>query len=480
MKISDSLSYNLKILQKEYDSDDVIFYTFKMHDTDCVAVYVDSVIDKDFLGKYVLKPLQSLPNDTPIDVATKSLSTCAVEKISTFKDATEKTLDGNVLIYVDGQNQAICVDLKKYETRAVAEPPTSTVIRGPREGFNECLKTNLSLVRRRIKSNDLKIKMMQVGRYTKTAVAVIYISSVADDELVEKIQNRISKIDVDGAIDSSYISKFLVDKKTSVFKQTGSTEKPDVLTAKLLEGRVAILVDGSPIAVSLPYMLIEDFQSAEDYYTSVYRANVSRALRLISVAFSVLLPSFFVAAQLFHLQLIPLNFLLTIVNSIKGIPLSPSYEMFFTLLIFEILNEASVRMPRYVGMAVSIVGALVLGDTAVTAGIVSTPTIMIMALSGICLYTVPDLIETMSVIRLIFLIIGGSVGGYGILVACAFIVIYLSDSDSYGAPLTAPYSPIVKKDLKDGFLMKRITDMKTRPFSYKRKPNDNRIGGNNE
>lgn len=176
-------------------------------------------------------------------------------------------------------------------------------------------------------------------------------------------------------------------------------------------------MDGSPIALTLPYILIEDFQSPEDYYTSPYKATVARGLRALSVFLAVLLPGFFVAAQLFHLQLIPLNFLLTIVNSIKGIPLSPSFEMFFTLLIFEILNEASVRMPKYVGMVVSIVGGLVLGETAVNAGIISAPALMIIALSGICLYTVPELVQTFSLVRIIILILAGSLGGYSIILA---------------------------------------------------------------
>jgi spore germination protein KA len=181
--------------------------------------------------------------------------------------------------------------------------------------------------------------------------------------------------------------------------------------------------------------------------------------------FALFLPSFFVASELFHLQLIPLSFLLTIVNSIKGIPLSPSHEMFFTVLIFEILNEASVRMPKYVGMVVSIVGGLVLGETAVNAGIISAPTLMIVALSGICLYTVPELEQSFSLLRILFLIVAGSLGGYGILAFTAILLIYLVSFENYGSPVFAPFSPLVKSDLKDTFYKGFITDMEFRPKS---------------
>ncbi|MDY2842318.1 MAG: spore germination protein, partial [Candidatus Borkfalkiaceae bacterium] len=241
----------------------------------------------------------------------------------------------------------------------------------------------------------------------------------------------------------------------------------DILAARILEGRVAVLVDGSPIALTVPYLLIEDFQSPGDYYSSSYSATLARLIRLFAVCISILLPAFFVAAELFHLQLIPLSFLLTIVNSIKGIPLSPSYEMFFTLLIFEILNEASVRMPKYVGMVVSIVGGLVLGETAVTAGIISAPALMIIALSGICLYTVPELEQSFSVIRLLFLVIGGSFGGYGLILLSAAFLIYITSFENFSTPLAAPFSPLIVKDLKDGIYKGFFAEQNMRPLSIK-------------
>ena len=297
----------------------------------------------------------------------KKITSANIKQVDEIKAAADEILQGSTLILIDGKIGGITVDLKKFDVRAIAEPPTELAIRGPRNGFIESIKTNLSLVRRYLKTPSLKIEMLQVGKYTSTAVALMSIDGITDDKLTDKIRKKLQSIDIDGIPDSSYLTKMLNERKNSLFKQIGSTERPDVLIERMLEGRVGILVDGSPFALTLPYMLIEDFQTAEDYYISHYRANLVRTLRVFAIFFSVFLPGLFVAAELFHLQLIPLNFLLTIVNSIKGIPLSPSLEMFFILLIFEILNETSIRMPKYVGMALAIVGALVLGENALSA-----------------------------------------------------------------------------------------------------------------
>lgn len=475
MEIKKSLQLNKETAKKIYTSDDIVFFDFTMSTTKCFAVYIDNIIDKASLSQFVITPLETLNKITSIEKIAEKIFLPSVKIANTFDECTQMLTEGYAIIFIGKNEKALCVDIKKYESRSLTEPPTSAILKGPREGFIENLKTNLSLLRKRIKSNDFCVENLQVGKYTKTTVSVVYISSLANKELIEKVKKRIQAIDIDGIPDSSYISKFISDDGKSLFKHTGTTEKPDIMVAKMLEGRIGILVDGSPIAITLPYLIIEDFQTPEDYYISVFRANFIRILRVLSLFIAVLLPAFFVAAQLFHLQFIPLNFLLTIVNSIKGIPLSPSYEMFFTLLIFEILNEASIRMPKYVGMAVSIVGALVLGETAVNAGIVSTPAIMIMALSGICIYTVPEQLETVSIIRIIFLIIAGSIGAYGILLCTAFLFIYVSSQTLSFAPLLAPYAPLVKEDLKDGLTLTPVSEMQYRPKSFTRGNNDRRL-----
>lgn len=468
MKFTRDLDENRRILKKRLDSSDVVFFDFDLKNSKALIVYVDSVTDKDALGKLVITPTRELSNADAKEVSEKIFCPQA-EVTDDVNDAVSQVISGKSVMLIDGDDHAVSVDLIKYTSRAISEPPTSAVVKGPREGFTENLKTNLGLMRRRIKNENFKVVNLSVGKYSKTEVSVIYLDDIADDGIVDEVINRIKNISIDGIPDSSYVAKFIVDHKIALVKQVGNTEKPDILMAKLLEGRVGILVDGSPIAVTVPYLLIEDFQSSEDYFQNHYRANMQRVLRFASILLALFLPSVFVSAQLFHLQIIPLNFLLTIVNSIKGIPLSPSFEMFFTLLIFEILNEASIRMPKYVGMALSVVGALVLGDTAVKAGIVSTPTIMIMALSGICLYTVPELVDSMSFLRLTYLFVAGTIGGYGLILLTCFLFIYLSSLENFSVPVLAPFAPMKTQDLKDTLLITDVTSMKNRPLSIKPK-----------
>ncbi|MBO5067866.1 MAG: spore germination protein, partial [Clostridia bacterium] len=397
MKICTSIKDNQKQLKQVLTSEDITFLDVKINNTDAVLVFVNDLIDKESVGELILRPADVYDGTVDEQSLFKLFLSPEKKIVNTYKEVVTDVLLGNAVLIADGIDKAFSFGLKHFEKRAITEPPTSTVIKGPREGFVESLPVNISMMRRKLKTPDLIFENVTIGKYSETPVALCYIKGIADIRLVKKLKKRLQRIDIDAVLDSSYVSKFLREHKYSLFKQIGNTEKPDILAGKILEGRVAIFVDGSPIALTVPYLLIEDFQSPSDYYNSSYSATVARYIRIISVALALFLPAVFVAAELFHLQLIPLSFLLTIVNSIKGIPLSPSFEMFFTLLIFEILNEASVRMPKYVGMVVSIVGGLVLGETAVTAGIISAPTLMIIALSGICLYTVPELEQTFSV-----------------------------------------------------------------------------------
>ena len=469
MELLSSLTENIKSLKNYLNSQDILFTQISVGKNEGVVVFAKDIVDKTAIGELIIKPCAHFNDILSKENLSKTFLHPEKTTLNKICDCVDNVVMGNAVLLVEGLSCAFSFGVIKTEMRAITEPPTANVIKGPREGFVESLPVNVSLIRRKIKSDKLKIENALLGRLTKTPIAICYIEGVADYDLVKKIKNRLKSIDIDAILDSSYVAKFLGEHKTSVFKQIGNTEKPDVLTAKILEGRVALIIDGSPITLTIPYLIVEDFQSPSDYYNSPYTATLSRLIRLFSVIISVMLPAFFVSAELFHLQLIPLSFLMTIVNGIKGIPLSPSYEMFFTILIFEILNETSVRMPKYVGMVVSIVGGLVLGETAVSAGVISAPTLMIVALSGICLYTVPELEKNFSLIRLCFLVIGGTLGLYGIILASSVLTVYLVSFENYSTPLLAPFSPLIKQDLKDGLFKGFIWSNDKRPYSISSK-----------
>ena len=389
------------------------------------------------------------------------------EVIYDAAEVQKSILGGDAVVIVDGTDGYLICSVKKWDKRAIAEPPTSTVMRGPREGFIEDVKTNLSLIERRLKSPSLAVEKMTIGRLSQTTVALVYLADVAAPEVVNAVRDKLEKIDIDALTDSHYIQPYLEERPFSIFHQTGVTEKPDIVTAKLLEGRVAIVVDGSPMVVTVPFMVIEDYQSSEDYYERPSLSTFLRILRLVSIFFAVLLPGFYVALQEYHYSMIPLRFLITVMTAVNGIPLPPLLEIMFVILLFEVIREASVRMPRAVGMAMSIVGALVLGETAVKAGIISSPAVMITALSSIALYVAPNQEGTLTLLRVAFTALGGLGGMYFMLVGMLYLVLYLCSIGGFGTPYLAPLAPFVPGDLKDSFYRASLLRMNERPKSIK-------------
>lgn len=463
-----TLEKNVKSVKDVLTSEDIIVFEFdSLGGKKFAAIYADGVADKQLLGELVAKPLRAVEKDASLDEVKKLLASPEVKDGSKIPDAIKEVSDGNAVLFVDGEKNFFIIGLKKPPGRTVAEPPTQVTVKGPREGFTEDIKTNLGLVRKRLKSEKLQIKMLKTGKRSDTAVALVYIDGVCPEGLPERIEKQIADNEIDMVPDSSYVAHFISKKPRSLFKRNGTSEKPDIFCAKVSEGRVGLIVDGSPIALTVPYMLTEDFQTGEDYYAMSYRSTILRILRVMALFVGLFLPAIYVSSQLFKIQLIPFKLLLKISSSIAGLPLSPSVEMFLVLFVLEVLNEASIRMPKYVALALSVVGALVLGDTAVQAGIISTPAIIIIAFSAICLYLTPDLVETTTTLRWIYLIIAGSIGPFGIVLFSAFLVCYLVSEQSYGVPLLAPFAPLIKNDLYDSMVKANMYALKNRPEAFK-------------
>ncbi len=469
-KLTANVHKNVNAVKNVLTAEDILVFKFKTADeAKCAIIYTDGLCDKDLLGEQVIGPLSQEKRGNNVYEITQKLFTPEIKTENNVQTIIDEILSGNPVLFVDGFDVAVIIGLRKAPMRSVSEPPTSIAIKGPREGFIEDLKTNTALIRKRLKTKALQFETFTIGKSSKTAVTVAYLKNIADEKVKNEIIERLKMVEIDGVPDSAYIAKFLSKKPYSLFKQAGTTEKPDILAAKLLEGRIGIFVDGSPIALTLPYILVEDFQSVQDYLITPYRATINRILRIVSLIIALLLPAYYVAAQLFKLQLLPFDLLMTISGNARDLPLSPSLELFFLMLILEILIEASVRMPKYVGLALSVVGALVLGETAVKAGIVSSSAIIIVALSGIASYTLPDMASSLSVLKFAYLIVAGSIGTYGIVLFTGLLLLYLCTSDSYGAPLLAPFSPLISRDLRDSIVKADIYNLKLRPEFLKSK-----------
>lgn len=469
-KLSSSLNDNQTAIKKLLPAEDVLTFAFESSDgVKCLLFYADGMVNKQLLGELVAKPLQEIAFPEGDGLKDAVIFACRfpeIKEITLLSDCAREILDGNTLLLVDGLSTGLSIGAKNLPVRTVAEPPTDVAVKGPREGFIEDVKTNMVLVRKRLKSPDLRLEISRVGRRSDSIVCLCYLNGIVNENVKTEVENRLKKIDIDVIPDSSYLATLLSERRHSIFRSVGTTERPDVFASKLAEGRVGVLVDGSPIALTLPFAQVEDFQSNEDYYVSPFMATIFRILRLLSVLVALLAPSLYVCSQLFKMQLLPLNLTLTIAKSTKDIPLSPSMEMFLVLFVLEVLKEASIRMPKYVGMSLSVVGALVLGEAAVSAGFLSTPTIIVVALSGICLYAVPNFVETGSILRWLFLITAGSVGPFGLTLCVAFVLFYMLTADNYGMPLLAPFSPLTSRDLKDSLVKFELTSLNTRPEIY--------------
>lgn len=446
----------------------------KKRDFDCgihlTVICMDTMSDDNKVSSYVLQPLAYINDAQSVkEVQVKLMVGAVVKRLVALDEAMQDYSNGYTLIF-DDNGKGISVDTRTSLARSIAEPPTSMVLRGPREGFVEDVKVNITLLRKRLKTPNFKYVNVTVGKYTNTSVAVCYIDTIADKAIVDDIIQRITAIKTDGIIDSSYISRYLDTDHTLLFRRVGITEKPDIATAKMLEGRVAIVVDGSPMVLTLPYLFMEDMQSPGDYYENSTMTGVNRILRFISVIASLLLPALYVCMQEYNYQIIPLKFLITIMNASEAIPFSALSEMIIVLIIFDILREANLRMPSAVGISLSLVGAIVLGDAAVQAGLLGAPAVMIGALSGIGLFTLPDNTLALSLMRLVLTFIAGTMGLLGVTLAMMGIIFYLASLEIDKTPFLAPFAPLVAQDLQDGMMQKGLPSMTKRPRSI---PNDN-------
>lgn len=471
MAIFKSLSKNVNYIKTEFgNSTDIIVKQFFVANMQVALLYLKGMTNIIQLTDFVIKPMQklkTLPKNNKVNFVLNNV--ISFPEITNENDLTEivtQITKGKVALFFHGSTNGYLLELDSPKERSITEPPTSAVLKGPREGFNENLKTNLAVIRKIFSTNKLKTEMLTVGKITTTQICVVYLKNVADKTLAKQIVNKLKNINIDGIIDSYYIAEFLKPRKFSMFKQIGNTEKPDIACAKMLEGKIVVLVDGSPLAITLPYILLEDFQAADDYYNTSAHATFVRLLRVASALITILLPGLYIAMQIYHYKAIPLKFLITITNSTQGLPLTPVTEILFVLVLFEILYEASLRMPEYLGIALSVVGALILGDTAVKAGLISPPAVMIVALSGITLYTIPDQAQQLSLLRFMFTLAGSVLGFYGIILLSVFFVVYLNDFDNFKTPYLSPFSPFIKQDIKDSLLKQPLVEMKYRPKSF--------------
>ena len=430
------------------------------------AFLIDGLVDSRYLARDYFTPLIMANKDgdyTARELAESVLSMTEVSLEHRMQNVIEAVLQGITALFLDGSDIAVCVQAIDWPQRSVEEPGTDVVIRGPREGFIEAMRPNVALLRRKIHHPDLRVETQRIGRYSRTDVALVYVESIVNKDVLSLLKERLSRIDIDAVLDSGTIEQLIQEKNRSLFSTVGIAEKPDIAASRILEGRICLIVDGSPIALTAPMLFVEGLHSPEDYYNSSVIASCIRIVRSLAFVFSIWLPGFFVATVTFHKEIVPLKLLLSMSAAEYNTPFSTGLSLLIIGAVYEILREAGVRLPKPAGQAVSIVGAVIMGDAAVSADLISTPVLIVLAFTVVASFVSAVFIDVSTLLRLAFLLLGWSFGLFGLLIGSMSLLVYLCSLESFGVPFFAPLAPLDLSALKDSFLRFPLRSTKERP-----------------
>ena len=390
-----------------------------------------------------------------------------MKDVDYLEQVIDSILEGDTALFVDGYEQAIIIGSRGWEMRGLQEPQSEALVRGPRDGFNETLKTNITLVRRRIRDTKLKVKMMKIGRRSKTDIALLYVDDIVDKRIVKEVEQRLARIDTDIILESGNIEGFIEDDNYSIFPQIQNTERPDSVAASLYEGRISILVDNTPFALILPMNLNAMFISAEDYYERWVATFIIRPIRYLAAATATLAPALYIAVTSFHPGILPTKLALHIASSRAQVPFPAFLEAFIMILTVEFLRESGTRISGPIGTTVGVVGGLVIGQSAVEAGLVAPFMVIITALTTVSIFMIPNYSFTVSlrIINFIMMFLASVLGLYGMILGVLSLGIHLCTLTCYGVPYFAPFGVLGKetRDLQDSFIRIPIGKMKKRP-----------------
>ncbi|WP_372780611.1 spore germination protein [Priestia aryabhattai] len=459
----DDVNKNIERLLNELgNSSDVSFRMVEspyQNTLKAAVIHLDGLADKNIINENIMTPLIQWLKESN-QVATVEEIEEQIPQMLTVSQLTIKenwhefvsaVLTGDTVILLNGSSKIFIGNTKKLQSRAVTEPTSQTVVRGPKDSFTENLRTNTSLIRARIQDSNLRLDSMKIGSVTHTDIGLMYIQGNADERIVEEIKERLKGIKVDGVLESNYIEEFIRDDRTTIFPLLLNTERPDAVVGNLLEGRIAIIVQGTPFVLIAPAIFSQFFQSPEDYYQNYYIASFLRILRFGSFFLSMYASAIYLALITHHQGLIPNTLMVSLMAQRERVPFPAIVEMLVMELAFEMLREAGIRMPRAIGPAVSIVGALILGQAAVEAGFVSAAVVIIVAISAISNFTLPStsIVNAARGFRFILIIVSAFIGLYGILLMTLCICLHISSLRSFGIPYFSPFAPFDFKEQKD-------------------------------
>ena len=461
--ISDNINVNKENVKEIFNNtSDLVLYEFEtLSNEKALIVYIDGIIDETKLDEDVLKPLTR--DLVSIHDIRSTVHISKVKEIRDIKDTTMPIFQGGVVLFIEGLDIAYVFNLSQWTKRKIEQPATERVIRGSKESFVEDIVVNRTLIRREIMNENLVFENYILGEQTNTAVSLVYMDGIVKEEILEDLRNRIKEIKVDLVLDTGNIESYISENTSKIVSTIGLTERADTVAGKILEGRIAILCDGSPSALTVPKLFIETLHTTEDYYINPIFATFLRLMRTFALFMSFTLPSIYVSLILYHQEMIPTELLMSIAGQREGVPLGTSLEALLLILFFDLLREATLRIPQALGEAVILVGGLVIGDAAVNAGVVSATMIIVVAVTGVSEFVVSKFREEVPILRIIFLFLGSILGLYGVSFGLIFLIIDLISLDSFGVPYMWPLAPYDRQGIKDTILKTPLQKLEFRP-----------------
>lgn len=456
MNIYDDYELNRLTLEDDFkDSSDFLLKEIITGNNKALVCGMDGLIDSLQLSQMIMKPLLECKKSFDSSaqqleyIKTEAVHCIEQKSVKTFEDAYYFLSSGFAVVIIDGIGEALAFGIQGWTRRDTSEAKTEANVKGAKECFVESINDNKALLRKRLKTYHLKQKQIKLGSSVSTPVALCYLDNRADKSTVKAVEQRLKDADLSTVSDYGELSAFLDSNIKSFFTAVGNTERPDVLASKLLEGRVAVMVEGSPFVIYVPYLFSDNFSAADDYDNQPVFAGFMRLLRYFSFVVSLLLPGLFVAVGTYHQELIPTNLLFLIASNEAATPFSLATEAVFVHLLYEIMRESGLRLPENIGHAVSIIGGIVIGDAAVSAGIIGAPMLIVIAVTAISSYVIYPLYESIAVLRIIFIFAGGLLGIYGIMLLSAVLFCNICALSPLGVPYSAPFSPLSLHSLGD-------------------------------
>ncbi|MBT2736389.1 spore germination protein [Bacillus sp. ISL-7] len=438
-----SIDSNIQIFTQIFNKDETLrvrrFQNKYLKEAKCCLIYFDGMVNTEILNENIIQPIMEnnlkdelSPNNLLEEFANKIIFSKQVKSANLVSSIVSSIIYGDTLFLLEGYDTALLIDTKGWATRSITEPDSDKVVRGPREGFTESIMVNLSLIRRKINSPDLKFKFKEIGERTHTKACICYIEGLALNEILEELEKRIDEIKIDAILDSGYVQELIDEARFSPFETVGYSERPDVVASKLLEGRVALVVDGSPFVLTVPYLMIEGYQSNEDYYSNYIFASFNRLLRSTGVFVAMGLSAIYLAITCYHQEMLPTPLLISIAESRRGVPFPTVITLIGMLLVFDVIREAGSRMPTNIGQAINIVGSLVLGQAVVEAKLVSAPVVIVAALSGMMSLLSPTTMGMVIMVRFFLLVLAAVIGIYGYIFGMIVVILHLMNLRSFG------------------------------------------------